>query len=54
MLTAFTPRSAKIPFCAKLARQHTDSNVFCLGAKIIGDMMAGEIVKTWLNTDPFM
>ncbi|GHN43457.1 galactose-6-phosphate isomerase subunit LacA [Lactobacillus delbrueckii] len=42
------------PFCAKLARQHTDSNVFCLGAKIIGDMMAGEIVKTWLNTDPFM
>ncbi len=42
------------PFCAKLARQHTDSNVLCLGAKIIGDMMAGEIVKTWLNTDPFM
>ena len=38
------------PFCAKLARQHTDSNVLCLGAKIIGDMMAGEIVKTWLNT----
>ncbi|WP_236151694.1 RpiB/LacA/LacB family sugar-phosphate isomerase [Lactobacillus delbrueckii] len=43
-----------MPFCDKLARQHTDSNVFCLGAKIIGDMMAGEIVKTWLNTDPFM
>ncbi|GHN52903.1 hypothetical protein ME802_06760 [Lactobacillus delbrueckii] len=42
------------PFCAKLARQHTDSNVFCLGAKIVGDMMAGEIVKTWLNTDSFM
>lgn len=42
------------PFCAKLARQHTDSNVLCLGAKIIGDMMAGEIVNTWLNTDPLM
>ncbi|MCD5533153.1 RpiB/LacA/LacB family sugar-phosphate isomerase [Lactobacillus delbrueckii] len=42
------------PFCAKLARQHTDSNVLCLGAKIIGDMMAGESVKTWLNTDPLM
>lgn len=42
------------PFCAKLARQHTDSNVLCLGAKIIGDMMAGEIVKTWLTTDPLM
>lgn len=42
------------PFCAKLARQHTDSNVLCLGAKIIGDMMASEIVKTWLTTDPLM
>lgn len=42
------------PFCAKLARQHTGSNVLCLGAKIIGDMMASEIVKTWLNTDPLM
>lgn len=40
------------PFCAKLARQHTDSNVLCIGAKIIGDMMAEEIVKTWLHTYP--
>ena len=37
------------PFCG-----HTDSNVLCLGAKIIGDMMAGEIVKAWLNTDHLM
>ena len=42
------------PFCAKLARQHTDSNVLCLGAKIIGDMMASVIVKTWMTTDPLM
>ena len=42
------------PLCAKLARQHTDSNVLCLGAKIIGDMMASEIVKTWMTTDPLM
>ena len=42
------------PFCAKLARQHTDSNVLCLGAKIIGDMMASEIVKTWMTTDTLM
>lgn len=42
------------PFCAKLARQHTDSNVLCLGAKIIGEMMASEIVKTWMTTDPLM
>lgn len=40
------------PFCAKLARQHTDSNVLCLGAKIIGGLIAMEIVKTWMSTDP--
>ncbi len=39
------------PFCAKLAREHTDSNVICIGGKLIGDMMAMEIIKTWLNTD---
>ena len=39
------------PFCAKLAREHTDSNVVCIGGKLIGDMMAMEIVKTWLHTD---
>jgi len=39
------------PFCAKLAREHTDSNVLCLGGKIIGSAIALEIVKTWLTTD---
>ena len=40
------------PFCAQLARQHTDSNVLCIGGKIIGDAIAMEIVKTWMHTDP--
>lgn len=40
------------PFCAKLAREHTDSNVVCIGGKLIGDMMAMEIIKTWLHTEP--
>lgn len=40
------------PFCAKLARQHNDSNVLCLGGKIIGSAIALEIVKTWLTTKP--
>ena len=39
------------PLCAKLAREHTDSNILCLGAKIIGGLMSMEIVKTWLSTD---
>ncbi len=39
------------PFCAKLAREHTDSNVLCLGGKLIGELMAMEIVKVWMHTD---
>lgn len=39
------------PFCAKLARQHTDSNVLCLGGKIIGSTIALDIVNTWMTTD---
>lgn len=39
------------PFCASLARQHNDANVLCLGAKIIGSMIASEIVKTYMSTD---
>lgn len=39
------------PFCAKLAREHTDSNVLCLGGKIIGSAIALDIVKTWMTTD---
>lgn len=39
------------PFCAKLAREHTDSNVLCLGGKIIGSAIALEIVNVWMNTD---
>ncbi|MBS7577475.1 MULTISPECIES: RpiB/LacA/LacB family sugar-phosphate isomerase [unclassified Enterococcus] len=39
------------PFCAKLAREHTDSNVLCLGGKIIGSAIALEIVKIWMTTD---
>jgi len=40
------------PFCAQLARQHNDANVLCLGAKIIGGMIAMEIVKTFMATEP--
>jgi ribose 5-phosphate isomerase B len=39
------------PFCAALARSHTDSNVLCLGAKIIGSALALAVVETWLTTD---
>lgn len=39
------------PFCASLARSHSNTNVICLGGKIIGSALALEIVKTWLTTD---
>ena len=39
------------PFCASLARSHSNTNVLCLGGKIIGSAIALEIVKNWLTTD---
>src|SRR3954452_15667065 len=39
------------PFCATLARSHSDTNVLCLGAKIIGSALAVETVRAWLATD---
>lgn len=40
------------PFCAALAREHSDTNVLCIGGKIIGSAIAMEIVKTWMITEP--
>jgi ribose 5-phosphate isomerase B len=39
------------PFCAALARSHSDTNVLCLGGKIIGSALALEIVRVWMTTD---
>lgn len=39
------------PFCAGLARSHSDTNVLCLGGKLIGSAIAMEIVKTWMTTE---
>jgi len=39
------------PFCAALARSHTDSNVLCIGGKIIGSALALAIVETWMSTE---
>jgi len=38
------------PFSARRARQHTDANVLCLGQDIVGQDLAREIVKTFLDT----
>lgn len=40
------------PLSARLTREHNDSNVLCMGARVIGEEMAKEIVRTWIST-PF-
>ncbi|HDD35827.1 MAG TPA: ribose 5-phosphate isomerase B [Candidatus Desulfofervidus auxilii] len=40
------------PFTAKMARLHNNANVLVLGGRIVGDGIAIEIVKTFLET-PF-
>lgn len=37
---------------ARLARQHNDANVLCLGARIVGDQVAKDCVDAFLTT-PF-
>lgn len=36
---------------AELTRQHNDANVLCLGARITGEVLALDIVKTFLTTE---
>lgn len=36
---------------AKFSKQHNNSNILCLGARIIGEELAKDIVKIWLETD---
>jgi ribose 5-phosphate isomerase B len=39
-------------FSAGMSRQHNDANILVMGARVIGEALALEIVRTWLNT-PF-
>lgn len=36
---------------ARLSREHNNANVLCLGQRLIGETLALEIVKTWLDTE---
>jgi ribose 5-phosphate isomerase B len=37
-------------FAAIMSRRHNDANILVLGARVTGDVLALEIVKTWLET----
>lgn len=36
----------------QMSRKHNDANILVLGARLIGDILAYELVQTWLDT-PF-
>lgn len=38
-------------FSAQATREHNDSNLLCMGARVIGSGLALSIVDTWLNTE---
>jgi len=37
-------------FAAKMSRLHNDSNILVLGGRVLGDILAFEIIQTWLDT----
>lgn len=37
-------------FSAVMSRRHNDANILVMGGRVIGDVLALEIVKTWLLT----
>jgi ribose 5-phosphate isomerase B len=38
-------------FTAKMSREHNDANILCMGGRVVGPILAEEIVETWLETE---
>lgn len=38
-------------FSARATREHNDSNVLCLGARVIAQSLAAEVLSIWMGTD---
>ena len=38
-------------YTARLCREHNDSNILILGSRVVGEGLAQEIVRTWLETE---
>lgn len=38
-------------FSARATRAHNDSNILCLGQRVIGEQLAIDITDVWLNTE---
>jgi ribose 5-phosphate isomerase B len=37
-------------FSAAMSRRHNDANILVMGGRVVGDVLALEILKTWLGT----
>lgn len=38
-------------FSARMTRMHNDSNILCMGERVIGSGLAVDILNAWLHTD---
>ena len=38
-------------YSAKMTRAHNDSNILCIGQRVIGEGLALDILDVWLNTE---
>lgn len=38
-------------FSARMARRHTDANILCLGARVVGAGLAVELLRAWMNEE---
>jgi ribose 5-phosphate isomerase B len=38
-------------FTAEFSRRHNDANVLSIGARIVGEVLADEILRVWLTTE---
>jgi ribose 5-phosphate isomerase B len=38
-------------YTARYSRLHNDANVLSIGARVVGEALADEIVRTWFSTD---
>lgn len=37
------------PYSARMAREHNDANILCLGERVVGQGLAGDILRAWLG-----
>lgn len=38
-------------YSARMARRHTDANILCLGARVVGAGLAVELLRAWMSED---